>query len=73
MLRWLERYFVWIAVDVENADSHKHVETNGRSAVTVESDDDGYSVLSLSQKLRSFFPGNSSSNLESEDSLANSS
>ena len=73
MLLRLERYFVLIAVNVENADSQKYVETNGRSAVTAESDNDGYSVLTLSQKLWSFFPKNSSSNLESEDSSADSS
>ena len=50
MLLRLERYFVLIAVNVENADSHKYVETNGRSAVTAESDNDGYSVLTLSKK-----------------------
>ena len=36
MLLRLERYFVLIAVNVENADSHRYVEANGRSAVTAE-------------------------------------
>ena len=40
MLLRLERYFVLIAVNAENADSHKYLETNGRSAVTAESDND---------------------------------
>ena len=35
------------AVNVEHADSHRHVETNGRSAATAEADDDGYSALML--------------------------
>ena len=30
-------------VNVEHADSHWHVETNGRSVITAESDNDGYS------------------------------
>ena len=38
MLLRLERYLVLIAVNVENADSHNYVETNGKSAVTAESD-----------------------------------
>ena len=33
------------AVNVEHADSRRHVETNGRSAVTAESDNDRYSAL----------------------------
>ena len=72
MLFRLERYFVLIAVNAENADSQNYVETNGGSAVTAEFDNDGYSVLTLSQKLK-LFPENSSSNLEFEDSSANSS
>ena len=72
MLLRLERYFALIAINAENADSQKYVETNGGSAVTAESDNDGYSVLTLSQKLK-LFPENSSSNLEHEDSSANSS
>ena len=44
MLLMQERCF---AVNVEHADSHRHVETNGRSAVTAEADDDGYSALML--------------------------
>ena len=39
------------AVNVEHADSHRHVETNGRSAVTPESDNDGYSALMLNCEL----------------------
>ena len=35
------------AVNVEHADSHRHVETNGWSAVTAESDNDRYSALML--------------------------
>ena len=35
------------AMNVEHADSHSHVETNGRSAVTAEADNDGYSALML--------------------------
>ena len=50
MLLRLKRYFVLIALNVENADSHRCVETNSRSAVTAESDNDGYSALTLSQK-----------------------
>ena len=44
MLLMQERCF---AVNVEHADLHRHVETNGRSAVTAEADDDGYSALML--------------------------
>ena len=40
MLLKLERYFVLIAVKVENPDSHRYVETNGRSTVTAESDNE---------------------------------
>ena len=69
MLLRLERYFVFIAVNVENADSHRYVEANGRSAVTAESDNDGYSALMLSQKASE----NSSRSLESEDRSASSS
>ena len=42
MLLMQEQYF---AVNVEHADSHKHVKTNGRSAVTAECDNDGYYAL----------------------------
>ena len=35
------------AVNVERADLHRHVEINGRSAVTAESDNNGYSALIL--------------------------
>ena len=35
------------AVNVEHADLHGHVETNGRSAVTAESSDNGYLALML--------------------------
>ena len=35
------------AVNIEHADSHRHVETNGRRAVTAESDQDEYSALML--------------------------
>ena len=34
--------FILIAINTENADSHRYVETNGRSAVTVKSDNDRY-------------------------------
>ena len=34
-------------VNVKHADSHRHVETNGLSAVTAESDNDEYSALML--------------------------
>ena len=68
----LERYFVLIAINVENADLHKYVDTNGPSAVTTEGDNDGYFALMLSQKVSSFFPQNSSHNLESKDKSANS-
>ena len=61
MLLRVERYFALIVVNVENADSHRCVETNGRSAVTAESDHDG--SLMLCQKVYSFFPQNSSRNL----------
>ena len=44
MLLMQERCF---AVNVEHADSRRHVETNGRSAVTAESDNDRYSALML--------------------------
>ena len=51
MLLRLEQYFVSIAVNVENADLHRYVETNGRSVVTAESDYDRNSTLTLSQKV----------------------
>ena len=51
MLLRLKRYSVLIALSVENADSHWCVETNSRSAVTDESDNDGYFALTLSQKV----------------------
>ena len=35
------------AVNVEHTPSHRHVETNGRSVVTAESNNDGYSALML--------------------------
>ena len=44
MLLIKERYF---AVNVEQADSHRLVKTNGRSAVTAEPDNDKYSALML--------------------------
>ena len=50
MLLKLEWYFVLIAVKVENADPHRYVETNGGSTVTAESDNDGYSALTLNQR-----------------------
>ena len=55
MLLMLERSFVLTAVHVENADWHRYAETNGKNAVTVESDNDGYSALMLSQKVSSLF------------------
>ena len=51
MLLRLERYFVLIAVNVENADWRRYVKTNRRSVVAAESDNDGYSALTLSQKV----------------------
>ena len=51
MLLMPERCFVLIAVNTENADSHRYVETNGKSAVTAESDNEGSSALILSQKV----------------------
>ena len=36
MLLRLEGYFVLIAVNVENADSHRYVETNGRSRIRMD-------------------------------------
>ena len=44
MLLMPERCFV---VNVKHADLHRYVETIGRSAVTAESDNDGYSALML--------------------------
>ena len=55
-----ERYLVLIAVNAENADLHKCVETNVKSAVTVQSDNVGTSVLTPVPKVQSFFPENSS-------------
>jgi len=66
----LAQYFVLIDVKVEKADSHKYVETNRRT-LFAKSDNVGYSALELSQKVLSFFLGNSSCNFESEDSSAN--
>ena len=48
MLPMQERYF---AVNVKHVDPHRHVETNGRSAVTAESDNDVYSALMLAVDL----------------------
>ena len=50
MLLRLEPYFVLIAVNDGKADSHRYVETNSRSAITAELDNDGYWALTLSQK-----------------------
>ena len=38
---------LYFAVNVDHADSHRHVETNGRSAVSAESDNDVYSASML--------------------------
>ena len=64
-----ECYFVVIAVNAENADSHKYVETNGKSAVTAKSDNVGNSALTPILEVQSFFPENSSCKRESEESL----
>ena len=55
MLFRLKQYFVLLTVNVENADSHKYIETNNGSRVTAESDSNGYSVLTLSQDMKAFF------------------
>ena len=44
MLLMPERCF---AVNVKHADSHRYVETIGRSVVAAESDNGGYSALML--------------------------
>ena len=38
---------LYFAVNSEHVNSHRHVETNRRSAVTAESDNDGYSASML--------------------------
>ena len=44
MLLMPERCF---AVNAKHADSHRYVDTNGRSVVAAESDNGGYSALML--------------------------
>ena len=51
MLLRLEWYFVVVAVNIENADLHRYVKANSRSAVTAKSDNNGYSALTLRQKV----------------------
>ena len=48
MLLMMEQCFSSIAVNVENADWHRHAETNGSNAITADSDNDS---------VKSFFQG----------------
>jgi len=54
MLLKLQRHFVLIAVIIEISVSHRYDDTNGRSAVTAESDNNGYSFTAMLKSVNIF-------------------